>query len=123
MAFGTHYDPNLPIPSSEDKGDSWAKEENACIHLRVCDAYNEKKCTDDCEYRESRLPRPNADAVADFLDVLEKAISVIHTWHGEEAWEIYFQHAPEMKPIATMWKKLKEAPPNIAAKGKPEGGE
>lgn len=34
------------------------------------------------------------------LEALEKAVLVITAWHNaDEVWEIYYTHAPEMKPI------------------------
>lgn len=52
-------------------------------------------------------------ADTDVLDAIEKAIALIHVWHGDETWEIYFQHSPEMKSIRNCWKYLKESPTAI----------
>lgn len=32
-------------------------------------------------------------------EALKKAVEVIKQWHGEEVFDIYYNHAPEMKPI------------------------
>lgn len=39
-------------------------------------------------------------------DTIHKAIQVIHTWHGHEAWGIYWEHAPEMRPIREEYDRL-----------------
>ena len=37
---------------------------------------------------------------ANLVAALENAINVIKQWHNaDEVWEIYYNHAPEMKPI------------------------
>jgi hypothetical protein len=33
------------------------------------------------------------------LELLKHAVSVIQAWHGNAAFDIYYNHAPEMKPI------------------------
>lgn len=39
---------------------------------------------------------------------LKEAIDTIHTWHGDIAWDIYYEHSPEMKRIrAPLLEKFK----------------
>jgi len=33
------------------------------------------------------------------LELLKHAVEIIHDWHGDEVWKIYYNHSPEMKPI------------------------
>jgi len=41
-------------------------------------------------------------------EALEAAVSVIKQWHNaDEVWDIYFNHAPEMKPIRTALENTK----------------
>lgn len=30
---------------------------------------------------------------------IDEAVSVIETWHGPEAWDIYYTHSPEMQRV------------------------
>lgn len=43
------------------------------------------------------------EATAELREVLEKAVEVIKQWHNmggaEAVWQIYYDNAPEMKPI------------------------
>lgn len=41
------------------------------------------------------------------LEALEKAVEVIKQWHGEVAFDIYFNHSPEMKPVKDILNKHK----------------
>ena len=34
-----------------------------------------------------------------FKEELLNAVEIIKIWHSDEAWEIYYNHAPEMKNI------------------------
>ena len=43
----------------------------------------------------------------DMLEALERAIEIIHIWHGKEQWEIYNQQSPEMIQINTAIAKAK----------------
>jgi hypothetical protein len=40
-----------------------------------------------------------AEAVIELRNALKAAVEVIHSWHGDAVWDIYINHAPEMKPI------------------------
>ncbi len=51
------------------------------------------------------------NAAADMAYVLEAATEVIRQWHGPEAWDIYYDNAPEMAPIRAWikeWSKSKD---------------
>lgn len=39
---------------------------------------------------------------------LEQCVAVAKSWHGDDAWGIYFNHAPEMKLIRDVLGKLPE---------------
>jgi len=41
------------------------------------------------------------------LDALKKCIEVLRLWHGPEAFEIYYDHSPEMKPIRDVLPKFR----------------
>lgn len=45
----------------------------------------------------------------EMLAALKDAKNVIKTWHGEDVWEIYDQHAPEMKSINAAISKAEAA--------------
>lgn len=47
-----------------------------------------------------RMLRPeNSELNKDYEKRLLEAIRVIWIWHGEDGWDIYFEHSPEMKRI------------------------
>jgi len=50
---------------------------------------------DKLEAIETRLRSENAR----LLDGLNAAVEVIRQWHGQEAWDLYYNHSPDMKPI------------------------
>lgn len=56
--------------------------------------------------RVTKVAGPDADFIVravnsfdDLVDACEVAIETIQSWHGNEAWEIYFEESPEMKTI------------------------
>ena len=49
------------------------------------------------------------------LELLEHAVSIIRGWHGEEVFDIYYRHSPEMKPIRERIDELKAAAPPVEA--------
>lgn len=44
-------------------------------------------------------PSSAAALVAQYRAALEQCVNVAKAWHGDEAFDIYFNHSPEMKPI------------------------
>ena len=79
---------------------------------------------DDCTYaRLCKMALGFSDAVALLVrrtEALEQAVTLIKAWHNmsgrwqleealeEKAWEIYYNHSPEMKPIREARAALKE---------------
>ena len=33
------------------------------------------------------------------LEILKHAMNIIHGWHGDLVWDIYYRSSPEMRPI------------------------
>lgn len=38
-------------------------------------------------------------AAPELVDALRESIDLIKSWHGPEAWDIYYEHSPEMKRL------------------------
>ena len=41
----------------------------------------------------------------DAESVLVSMVGVVASWHGEEAWDIYFDHSPEMACVRDHWER------------------
>ena len=50
-------------------------------------------------------------AAPDLLAALKDALKTIEAWHGPIAWQIYLDHAPEMKRIRAAIDKAEERAP------------
>lgn len=54
--------------------------------------------------------RARDEEIAGLRVALREAIDVIHTWHGDVAWDIYANHSPEMKRLnAALQEKSRDA--------------
>lgn len=44
------------------------------------------------------------------LELLEYSVGIIKAWHGDPAFDIYYNHSPEMRPIKERINELKGQP-------------
>lgn len=49
-----------------------------------------------------------AEQVAKHRAALEQCVRVVKMWHGDDCFDLYFNHSPEMKPIRDILGKMPE---------------
>ena len=81
--------PHTPGPWCTDKQDVFTNDRRAICEMDP--AWHDTEQGD----ADARL----IAAAPELLEALEEAKSIIRTWHGEEAWDIYDLASPEMKRI------------------------
>lgn len=53
----------------------------------------------DNPYTEEIVAELVAEAVEEWKAALIACVAVAKAWHGDEVWDIYYNHSPEMAPI------------------------
>lgn len=88
---------HTPGPWVSDGAEVWA---DGPRRINCAEAGTPRVCVVDDHQAEDFNAKATARLIAaapDLLAALEDAIEAVRTFHGQEAWDIYWQHSPECK--------------------------